>query len=124
VVRGRWAAPERDRRIEQIAMADGPAVRVGTESVAGYKDTHARIAEVLMGKRVVEKVTPPGDLLIRVAPLEPIFEAGHVHLLRGDWNQIFLSEGTEYPRGAHDDQVAAMVTGYEMIARGVEWGVL
>ena len=124
VMRGRWAAPERDRRIEQTAMSDGPEVRVGTESVAGYKDTYARLAEILRGRRVVEKVTPPGDLLIRVAPLEPIFEAGHVHLLRGDWNQPFISEATEYPRGAHDDQVAAMVTGYEMIARVVEWGVL
>lgn len=117
VVRGRWAAPERDRRIKLHAMLDGPQVRIGEESVAGYKDTVEHTKEVLRGLRIVEGVTPPGDLLVRVAPLEPIFEAGNVHLLRGTWNQELLTEFAEYPRGAHDDQVAAMVTGYEMQTR-------
>lgn len=115
VVRGRWAAPERDRFIKQTAMVDGAGVLVGTESVAGYKDTYERMADVLKGLRIVQKVTPPGDLLIRVNPLEPIFEAGHVHLVRGDWNRDFLQEVAEYNSGAHDDQVAALVTGWEMI---------
>ena len=115
VMRGRWAAPERDRRIIQIAKIDGPGVRVGTESVAGYKDTYERLAEILKGIRSVAKITPPADLLIRVNPLEPIFEAGNVHLLRGDWNQTLLQEIGEYNSGSHDDQVAAMVTGWEMI---------
>lgn len=117
VVRGRWEAPERDRIIVQTAKVDGPAVRVGTESVAGYKDTYTRLAEVLMGTHVVEKVTPPGDLLIRVAPIEPIFEAGHVHLVRGEWNREFLREVGEYNSGSHDDQVASIVTGWEMLGK-------
>ncbi|MBA7558010.1 hypothetical protein ES705_50798 [subsurface metagenome] len=122
VIRGRWEAPERDRRIAQIAMIDGPEVRVGTESVAGYKDTYTRLAEVLKGLRTVEKVTPPADLLVRVNPLEPIFEAGNAHLVRGDWNQAFLQELGEYNSGAHDDQVAAVVTGWEMLYTPVDTG--
>lgn len=117
VVRGRWAAPERDRRIKLHAMLDGPGVKVGEESVAGYKDTYERTREVLRGLRSVQAVYPPGDLLVRVSAVEPIFEAGHVHLLRGSWNQDLVSELTDYPRGAHDDQAAAMVTGYEMLTR-------
>ena len=116
VIRGRWEAPERDRRIAQVAMMDGPGVRVGTESVAGYKDTYTRLADVLKGIRIVEKVTPPADLLVRVNPLEPLFEAGNVHLIRGDWNRDFLQELGEYNSGAHDDQVAAVVTGHEMLS--------
>ena len=122
MIRGRWEAPERDRRIEQIAMIDGAGVRVGTESVAGYKDTYTRLAEVLKGKRTVEKVTPPADLLVRVNPLEPIFEAGNVHLVRGDWNLDLLQELGEYNSGAHDDQVAAIVTGWEMLSAGIGAG--
>ena len=115
VLRGRWAAPERDRRIKQTAMLDGPGTFVGTESVAGYKDTYERLAEVLRGVRMVQKVTPPGDLLIRVNPLEPIFEAGNVHLVRGAWNRDYLQEMGEYNSGAHDDQVAGTVTAWEML---------
>lgn len=122
-IRGRWAAPERDRRIKQAAMIDGPSVRVGTESVAGYKDTYARVKETLQGLRTVEKVTPPGDLMVRTAPVEPIFEVGNVYLVRGDWNREFLQEIGEYPSGAHDDQVAALVTGWEMLVRKKKWGV-
>jgi len=115
VIRGRWAAPERDRRIKQTAMIDGAAVVVGTESVGGYKDTYEHMAEILKGLRSVRKITPPGDLLVRVAPLEPIFEAGNVHLVRGEWNRDFLKEVGDYPSGAHDDQAAGLVTAWEML---------
>jgi predicted phage terminase large subunit-like protein len=117
VVRGQWEAPERDRRIKQVAMMDGPGVRVGTESVAGYKDTYTRLKEVLAGIRTVEAIVPAGDKLIRVSPLEPIFEAGNVHLIRGDWNQAFLDECADFPAGAHDDQVDGMSGGWSMCAR-------
>jgi predicted phage terminase large subunit-like protein len=117
MVRGRWEAPERDRRIVQQAQMDGPGVRIGTESVAGYKDTFARLCELLSGIRIVESIVPAGDKLVRVSPLEPIYEAGNVHLVRGDWNQAFLQECAEFPSGAHDDQVDAMSGAWSMAAR-------
>jgi len=117
MVRGRWAAPERDRRIKLHAMLDGPEVKVGEETVAGYKDTYEHTRANLKGLRSVQAVHPPADLLVRVSAVEPIFEAGHVHLLRGPWNLDLVTEFAEYPRGAHDDQVAALVTGFEMLTR-------
>ncbi len=117
VLRGQWEAPERDRRIVQIAQMDGPGVRVGTESVAGYKDTYTRLKETLSGVRNVDKIVPATDKLVRVNPLEPIFEVGNVHLIRGDWNQAFLDECGEFPSGAHDDQVDAMSCGWKMASK-------
>jgi len=121
MVRGQWEAPARDRTIRQTAKIDGPGIRIGTESVAGYKDTYTNLKEVLKGLRIVEKVTPPADLMVRTAPIEPVFEAGNVFLFRGGWNQAFLQEAGEYPSGAHDDQIAALVTGWEMICRQIVW---
>ena len=114
-IRGRWEAPERDKRIKQAALSDGPGCVIGTESVAGYKDTYTRLARVLKGIRSVRKITPPADLLIRVNDLEPIFEAGNVHLVRGEWNNDFIGECADFPSAAHDDIVAALVTLYEML---------
>jgi predicted phage terminase large subunit-like protein len=124
VVRMREAAPTRDRRIVQIAQMDGPGVQVGTESVAGYKDTATRLAEILKGVAIVTPVKPPGDLMLRVSPLEPVFEAGNVCLVRGEWNREFLEELERYPSAAHDDQVAALVTAWELLAHVVYWSVL
>ena len=116
IIRGQWEAPERDRIIKQTALIDGAAVPVGTESVGGFKDTYTRVKAVLARIRTVEKITPPADLLIRVNPLEPIFEAGNVHLIYDPkWNQEFIDECSDFPSGAHDDIIAALVTLWEML---------
>jgi predicted phage terminase large subunit-like protein len=114
---GRWEAPERDRRIVQAAEADGPAVAVATESVAGYKDTFTRLAEVMRGIRVVEPVVPPGDLMQRAAAMAPIFEAGEVYFVQSEWNARALKVLGDFPSAAHDDEVAALSTGFEFLDR-------
>ncbi len=119
MVFGRWEAPERDRRIKQTAETDGPAVAVATESVAGYKDTYTRLAEVMRGIRVVEAVVPPGDLVQRASAMAPVFEAGEVYFVRGEWNARALQVLGDFPSAAHDDEVAALSTGYEFCERNV-----
>ena len=48
-------------------------------------------------------------------PLEPIFEAvGHVHVVRGDWNEAWVDELEEF-RGdgkTHDDMLDNLSSGY------------
>jgi predicted phage terminase large subunit-like protein len=124
VRRGRWEAPERDRIIVQTAKIDGPGVHIGVEAAGGYKDTYTRIVEVLKGTSRVDAVYPATDKLVRASPLEPIFEAGNVLLVRGEWNQEYLDECAEFPSGAHDDQVDMTSGAYAMLmTRRPSWGV-
>jgi predicted phage terminase large subunit-like protein len=116
VKRGRWEAPERERIQKQIAELDGPGVRIGIEAAGGYKDSYTRLKAVLSGIAQVEPTYPAKDKLVRADPLSPIFEAGNVLLVRGDWNQEYLDEIGDFPTGSHDDQVDATSGGYAMVA--------
>jgi predicted phage terminase large subunit-like protein len=118
IKRIRAEAPERNRLIVQTAKIDGPAVKIGVESVAGYKDTYTIIKEILKGVSSVSEINVSKDKLSRATALEPIFEAGNVHLFRGDWNHAFIEECSQFPSGAHDDQVDGMVCAYEMAKKG------
>ncbi len=124
VRRGRWEAPERERIQVQTAQIDGPGVRIGTEAVAGYKDSYTRLKAILSGIRAVEAIYPATDKLVRADPLAPIFEAGNVLLVRGDWNQAYLDELAEFPSGGHDDQIDGTSGGYEMASAPSAYGVL
>jgi predicted phage terminase large subunit-like protein len=53
----------------------------------------------------------------RASPLEPIFEAGNVHLLRAPWTADFLAELEAFPSGNHDDQVDALTGLWIMLQR-------
>ena len=48
-----------------------------------------------------------GDKGTRAEPFAAPCEAGNVKLVKGEWNDAFLSEMTSFPSGAHDDQVDA-----------------
>ena len=70
-------------------------MRIGIESVAGYKDTWANIREALKGLRIVEKIDVVKDKIVRSAPLEPIFEAGNVYLVRDVQHKPFFDVSRE-----------------------------
>ena len=50
--------------------------------------------------------------------IEPLFDVGHVHVLRGPWNLDWLTEVREFPSGKHDDQVDNLTAGYFLCCRG------
>ncbi len=122
--RGRWEAPERERVMVQTANMDGPGVSIGVEAAGGYKDTYTRMREILSGISNVEPMYPATDKLVRASPLEPVFEAGNVILVRGEWNATYIDEVGDFPSGAHDDQADATSGAYLMLNGIVEWGVL
>jgi len=110
-------APARDRRIRATADTDGSTVAVYVESVAGYKDAYTGLAHVLRGQRRVEKVIVHGDKVVRASPLEPVFESGNVHCLRGNWNALFMGQFSDFPSGKHDDVVDAVSGAYNALVR-------
>jgi predicted phage terminase large subunit-like protein len=114
VKRMREEAPTRNKIMIETAKGDG-AIPLAIEVVAGYKDTATQMQDLFEGIRQVTPITVSKDKLVRSAPLLPAFEAGNVSMVRGDWNQDFVSELNAFPSGKHDDQVDALSTGYEYL---------
>ena len=65
--------------------------------------------ELMMDRRLagvaVRKMRPQGDKVERARPLQARGEAGKLKLIRGPWNQTFIQECLDFPKGRHDDQV-------------------
>lgn len=107
-------APERNRLILQAAEIDGPSVAIGVESVAGYKDTYATLSRILCGRRIVHKIGVSKDKVVRAQELEPLFAAGNVVMMRGDWNLPVIEQLGLFPSGRHDDHVDSIAGAYQL----------
>lgn len=112
VSRIRAKAPERDNFIRAVAEKDGQAVAIVVENSADSKDAVSVMQQIFNGRRVVRGLNIRGDKVSRISPVEPIFEAGNVHILRADWNLDWLNEVREFPSGKHDDQVDNISAGW------------
>ena len=109
-------APERDKQILKTERRDPTGWRYGIEAAAGYKDTAINFQRLLAGRRMVEIVPVSKDKVTRADPLEPIFDAGHVHVLKAPWNDLFYSQFAGFPKGAkHDDIVDGVSGAYAML---------
>jgi predicted phage terminase large subunit-like protein len=101
-------APRRDQKILTTTDADGPGVTVIVESYAAYKDAYTTLKDTLRGQRIVKGRAYKMDKLSKVSPAEPIFEAGNVHVMAGDWVDEWQKQHLEFTGldgGAHDDAV-------------------
>jgi predicted phage terminase large subunit-like protein len=114
VSRFREAAPKRDEKILDIVERDGQYVRLAAENTIDSKDAVNQMRKLLKGKKIVIDATGTGDKVVRATPLEPIFEAGNVHILYGLWNTDWIKEVADFPRGKHDDQVDNLSAGYKV----------
>lgn len=112
VVRIRASAGERDTLIRSATEKDGQNVAVAIENSLDSKDAVNNLQEILKGLRSVIPLNLKMDKIARAGYVEPIFEAGHVHILRGNWNLDWLTEVKEFPSGKHDDQVDNFTAGY------------
>lgn len=104
----RKEGPERNRIIVQTAMSDAPGTKQLVETYGAYKDAAAELTNILKGIRTVTRMQLPGDKLAKASPLEPIFEAGNVHIARGPWNEEWMQQHVEFTGidgATHDDAV-------------------
>ena len=117
VARIREGATKRDAFIRVHTQKAGKFVKHGIENSIESKDAYDYIVKAIP-EYSFTSIPIKGDKTVRITPLEPIFEApGHVHLIRGDWNDEWLDEiikfdGTD---SGHDDQVDNLSAGYEML---------
>lgn len=98
-------APGRDAVIQSTALGDGRGVAQYVEAFGGYKDAYTTLKRVLAGIQMVYPSRMTGDKAAKAAPLEPVFDIGGVHIVRGPWLDAFLKQFTEFPDGNHDDFV-------------------
>lgn len=112
VARIRANAGERDTFIRAVSEKDGMNVSVAVENSVDSKDAVNNLQTILNGLRRVIPQHIGIDKIARAGYIEPIFEAGHVHILRGKWNLDWMTEVKEFPSGKHDDQVDNFTAGY------------
>jgi len=114
VVRGQWTPHERDNIILQTAQLDSyecgsnAAVHIYIEQEPGSAGLSVidHLTRLLIGY-VVRGDKPTGDKATRAMPFAAQCEAGNVRVLRADWTNLWLTELTQFPYGAHDDQIDA-----------------
>lgn len=115
-VRCREGAVKRDAMIKKWANKDGRFVKQAVETSLDSKDAYIYLRQS-MPDISWNKISlhGKGDKLVRVTPLEPIFEADkHVHVVRGDWNNDWLSEIERFDGlgKQHDDWVDNLSSSY------------
>jgi predicted phage terminase large subunit-like protein len=128
VVRGQWAAYERERVIRATAEQD--KARIGNriryevwqeqEPGSGGLQSAQATQKSLSGFIVKNDVAAHRGSIENMADvLATQMEAGNFYLVGGHWIQQLLEEFLQYPYGVHDDQVVAVcgafrgVSGYK-----------
>mgnify|MGYP000011037049 CR=1 FL=1 len=108
VVRGQWAATDREKRIRQTAEMDGRTTLIWVEQEpgSGGKESAEATIRNLAGYKVqADRVT--GDKVYRADPYAAQVQGGNVTLIQAEWNRPFVSEHESFPNGTYKDQVDA-----------------
>lgn len=97
--------------IEEVSVKDRaeiPNVKISIPQDPGFggKAFKWRVSEILMGFNYV--CTPEtGDKVTRAEPFAAQVGAERVHLVRGDWNSVYIEELRNFPGASLKDQVDA-----------------
>ena len=81
---------------------------------AGKEQAQSYVRE-LAGFNVKTKVIT-GDKVIRAEPLAAQWQIGNILLLKGSWNETFITEMEGFPELLHDDQVDAAADAFSVLA--------
>lgn len=108
VIRFREDPNDVEAIIKSVGRADGQAVPVWLPQDPGQAGLSQKtyLARALAPLPVYFK-PETGKKEMRAEPFRAQAAAGNVYMLRGDWNEDFLSELASFPNGSHDDQVDA-----------------
>lgn len=87
---------------QDYSMGERIAIRVEQEGGASGKRDASYIVKMLAGYDI-QTIPPQGDKITRAKPLAAQALAGNVKLLRGDWNEEYLTHMHGQPDLPHDD---------------------
>ncbi len=122
---GRWNAGDVQAQVRTTAVADrtrypSTMIRLPQDpGQAGKQQAHQFIVD-LAGFNV-KKLPVSGNKVVRATPFSSQWQAGHVYILEGAWNDAYLSELDAFPTPAvHDDRVDASSDGFAEVALNTE----
>ncbi len=120
VVRGQWAAVDRERIIRATAEADRAKyghVRISVEQEpgSGGKESAESTIRNLIGFSAIAD-RPTGDKAIRLEPFAAQAGAGNVRLVIARWNGEYVDELTTFPMGKYRDQADATSGAFNRLA--------
>jgi len=120
VERFRSDASKVKSKVQNIAASDGTETTVRLTQDPGQAGK-AQVKDYISGLagHSVKSETASGDKATRATPFSSQVQAGNVKLLRGQWNESYLSELENFPVGAHDDQVDASSDAFNELAFGI-----
>ena len=117
LIRGQWAATEREAIIKQTAMVDGPGVEIWVEQEpgSGGKESAESTIRNLAGFTIrADRVT--GDKITRAEPFAAQAGGRNVKLKQGDWNRGYLDRLTVFPFGTYKDDIDASSGAFNKIS--------
>lgn len=105
------------RTMKTHAMTDGVAVKMRIPKEPGQAgvDQAERDAEFFTGFNVRFE-RPTGAKEVRAEGFAVQCEMGHVYLLEGEWNEMFLDQLCSFPAGPNDDMVDAGADAFNELA--------
>lgn len=120
VVRGQWSTLQKQQIMAQTAALDGVHVAIRTEQEPGSAgvDVVDNLRRNVLAGYDFDGIRSSGDKETRAAPFASQAEAGNVYLMEGKWNKDYLDEATQFPVGAHDDQIDASSGALSYLAFG------
>lgn len=119
VQRGRWTPGEVNTKLKNTASQDGLPVRIRMPQdpgAAGKADAESKVK--LLAGFSVKALPVSGEKATRAQPAAAQAEAGNVKIVRGKWNDDFLTEVCSFPNGQFDDQVDAFADALNELALG------
>ncbi|MEH6474494.1 MAG: phage terminase large subunit, partial [Sneathiella sp.] len=107
---------EVEERMSRLAAFDGASVSIALPQDPGQagKAQAQSLTRLLSGYRVTAKPVT-GSKVTRAAAFSSQVESGNVFLVKGSWNDAFLSELQAFPNGRYDDQVDAVVDAFNAL---------
>lgn len=104
--------------ILNTASQDGRSIKISIPQDPGQagKDQAIGYVSLLAGHNITAR-RPSRDKIIRASPFAAQWQAGNVDIVKGPWNEAFLSELESFPESGHDDQVDAAADAFAEIAQ-------
>jgi len=119
VVRGQWAAGQREKVIHQTAILDGEDVRVWIEQEPGSGGLESATSTIKrLSGFVVRKDRVSGDKVTRAEPYAVQMEAGNIKVVNTEWTKTFIDEHKNFPLGQFKDQVDAVAGAFAKLNAG------
>lgn len=117
VHRFRYGPYEVEKEIKATASQDGNGVTQWLQTDPGQagKYEKAQYAKVLKGFPVKFDPVPRTSKPTRADAASAQAGAGNIKLLRGEWNDDFLTEAVNFPDGAKDDQIDTLAGGVQVL---------